>query len=100
MADRGFDITEDLALGGTTLCIPPFTKGKSQLSQREVETSRKLSSLQIHVEHAIGQIKHYKSLQNMFPISLLRSTHYTEYATTDKVLTVCAALSNLQPPLV
>ena len=33
-------------------------------------------------------------------ISLLRSTHDTEYATIDKVLTVCAALSNLQPPLV
>ena len=100
MADRGFDITEDLALRGTTLYIPPFTKGKSQLSQREVETSRKLSSLRIHVERAIGRIKHYKILQNVFPISLLKSTHDTEYATIDKVLTVCAALSNLQPPLV
>ena len=33
MADSGFDITEDLALRGTTLCIPPlanhnFPKGK------------------------------------------------------------------------
>ena len=100
MADRGFDISEDLALRGTTLCIPPFTKGKSQLSQREVEMSRALSSLRIHVERAIGRIKHYKILQHTFPISLLKSTHDTEFATIDKVLIVCAALSNLQPPLV
>ena len=100
IADRGFEITEDLALRGATLCIPPFTKGKSQLSQREVETSRVLSSLRIHVERAIGRIKHYKILQNVFPISLLKSSHDTEFATIDKVLIVCAALCNLQPPLV
>ena len=39
MADRGFDKSKDLAFRGTTLCIPPFTKGKSQLSQWEVEMS-------------------------------------------------------------
>ena len=77
-----------------------ITKGKSQLSQREVEMSRALSSLQIHVERAIGRIKHYKILQHTFPISLLKNTYDTEFATIDKVLIVCAALSNLQPPLV
>ena len=99
MADRGFDITEDLALRGTSLCIPPFTKGKSQLSQREVETSRVLSSLRIHVERAIGRIKHYKILQHVFPIALLKSSHDNDFATIDKVLIVCAALCNLLPPL-
>ena len=59
MTDIGFDITEDMAIQGTTLCIPLFTKGKSQISHREVKTSRELSSLQIHVECAIEQIKHY-----------------------------------------
>ena len=100
MADRGFDITEDLALRGTSLCIPPFTKGKSQLSQREVETSRVLLSLRIHVERAIGRIKNYKILQHVFPISLLKSCHDNDFATIDKVLIVCASLCNLQPPLV
>ena len=32
LADREFDIVEDLALRRTALAIPPFTKGKSQLS--------------------------------------------------------------------
>ena len=39
LADRGFDIAEDLGLRGASLAIPTFTKGKPQLSQREVETS-------------------------------------------------------------
>ena len=50
LADRGFDIIEDLALLGCTLAMPPFTKGKTQLSQREVETSRELSHVRIHVD--------------------------------------------------
>ncbi len=34
LADRGFDISDDLALIGASLSIPPFTRGKAQLSQR------------------------------------------------------------------
>lgn len=42
---QGFDISDDLAMVRTSLAIPPFTKGKTQLSQREVEFSRQLSSI-------------------------------------------------------
>ena len=48
LADRSFNISEDLALFGATLAI--LTKGKSQLSQQEVECSQKLAKVQIHVE--------------------------------------------------
>ena len=100
IADRGFDIAKDLGLRGAWLAIPAFTKGKPQLSQREVETSRKLSNVRIHVERAIGQMKCYKILQNVFPISLLKISQEEDYATIDKILVVVAALCNLQPPLV
>ncbi len=40
LADRGFDIADDLALIGASFSIPPFTRGKPQLSQWEVETAR------------------------------------------------------------
>jgi len=53
LADRGFDITKPFALHDVLLAIPPFTKGKSQLSQREMETARELSRERIHVEQAI-----------------------------------------------
>ena len=100
LADRGFDIAKDLGLRGASLAIPAFTKGKPQLSQREVETSRKLSNVRIHVERAIGRMKCYKILQNVFPISLLKISQEEDYATIDKILVVVAALCNLQPPLV
>ena len=34
LADRGFDIRDELALIGASLAVPPYMKGKSQLSQR------------------------------------------------------------------
>ena len=40
LADRGFDIADALACYGATLAIPPFTKGRPQLSCREVETAK------------------------------------------------------------
>ena len=100
LADRGFDIAEDLALHGAALAIPPYTKGKFQLSQREVETSRALSRVRIHVERAIGRIKRYRILQLTLPISLIKRPYETDYSTIDKILIVCAALSNLHPPLI
>ena len=45
LADRGFNIAEDLALYGAKLEIPSFTKGKKQLSQEEVEYSQRLSKV-------------------------------------------------------
>ena len=57
MADRGFDIEEDLTLRGVRLNIPPFLRGKAQLSEQEFVTTRRIASLRIHVERAIERIK-------------------------------------------
>ena len=100
LADRGFDISEDLSLVGASLAIPPFTKGKKQLSQSEVERARELSRVRIHVERAIGRIKTYKILQSILPISLIKRPYETDYATIDKILIVCSALCNLHPKLI
>ena len=43
LADRSFDVHDDLALIGAQLEIPAFTIGKSQLSRGEVEKSRRLA---------------------------------------------------------
>ena len=34
MADRGFDIEEDIILRGVHLNIPPYLQGKTQLSEK------------------------------------------------------------------
>ena len=70
LADRGFNIADDL-FAWASLALPSFTKGKDQLSLNEVEVSRSLSRVRIHVERAIGRLKHFKLLQLRLPISMI-----------------------------
>ena len=42
LADRGFNITENFATHDVILKIPHFTKGKSQVSGKEVDNSRNI----------------------------------------------------------
>ena len=58
MADRGFDISDDLP-EGVTLNISAFMKGKEQLSFEEETETRRIASVRIHVECAIERDKNY-----------------------------------------
>lgn len=101
LADRGFDITDDLGVFGVRLEIPSFTRGKKQLSLQEVEYSKRLSKVRIHVERVIGLLKNkYTILQGTLPLNMLKHKNDTVYANIDKMLTVCAALVNLSPSVV
>ena len=57
LADRGFNVQNDIAIKGGKLEIPAFTRGKQQLSREEVERSRQLAHVRIHVERVIGQMR-------------------------------------------
>ena len=102
IADRGFDIADDIALHGGKLEIPSFTKGKKQLSQKEVETSQKISKVRIHVERVIGLLKNkYTILQDVLPVSLVsHKDKDNSFSTLDKLIVVCASLTNLSPSVV
>uniref|UniRef100_A0A673FQF5 THAP-type domain-containing protein n=1 Tax=Sinocyclocheilus rhinocerous TaxID=307959 RepID=A0A673FQF5_9TELE len=88
MADRGFNFPEYFANKCVRLHVPASTKGRKQLTGLEVTHSRKMSRVRIHVERAIGKLKSFRILRN------------TLLCTIDKILIVCAALSNLGKPLV
>ena len=92
LADRGFLIAEDVSAHHATLVIPAFTKGKSQLSARDVEQTRKIARVRIHVERAIERMKNFKVL------STTMSMYLVPHA--DSIATICAAICNLQPKLV
>ena len=96
LSDRGFTIEEDVAVYGAKLEIPAFTRGKDQLSQNEVETSKQLSAVRIHVERVIGLLKNrYSIITGPIPITLLKHEGDTTFANIDKLLVVCSALTNL-----
>lgn len=57
MADRGFTISESVGLKQGELVIPAFTKGKAQLDPVDVERSRGIANVRIHVERVIGLLR-------------------------------------------
>ena len=69
MVDRGFDIQDDLTPLGVRLNIPPFLKGKHQLSPNEMIETRRIASVRIHVERAMEQIKNYHIFDRTLPNS-------------------------------
>ena len=101
LADRGFTMQDEFAtLCSAQLIIPAFTKGKKQLSAQDVEMSRKISSVRIHVERVIGLIKQrFKILQGSIPINQLKSlsdeADEVEFVQIDKLVGTCAILVNM-----
>jgi hypothetical protein len=106
LADRGFPLQDDFAtVCGTHIIIPAFTKGKKQLSAQEVEFSRKLSSVRLHIERVIGNLRNrYTILKSVLPVQSLMSVKDEKYcvaiANIDKIVKVCAALTNLRSGII
>lgn len=105
MADRGFTITESVALQQAKLVKPAFTNGESQLDPEDVERTRGIARVRIHVERVIGL------LQRKFTI--LQSTLLIDYLVCnpdgpvdsnipkiDRIIRVCFALINFCPTIV
>ena len=65
--DPDFNTKDELSALGAALKIPSFTKRTKQLSGGEVNASRQLSSVRIHVERVIGRIKKSRRLQTTLP---------------------------------
>ena len=91
MADKGFDIADDLPQG-VTLNIPPFLKRKEHLSAQEKTETRQIAAVRIHVERAISRIKTFKILSTVFPISM--------GADLNKIWIICCYLTNFMGALI
>ena len=88
LADRGFTLKEELA----ALKITHFTKGRKQLSGKEVDISCQLSKFRIHVERVIGQIKKFCMLQNIVPL--------TQIDLLDEIMEIVCAIISLNKSIV
>ena len=88
LTDGDFNIAETLATHSAILKIPHFTKGKSQMSGKEVDNSRQISNVRIHVERVIGRIRKFLIVQSTIPI--------LQVQLLDNVMSVIAALVNIK----
>lgn len=105
MADRGFTINESVGLKQAKLVIPAFTKGKSQLDPVDVEKTRGIASVRIHVERVIGLLRRkYTILEGTLPTDFLRGNPNgppeVQVPIIDRIVRVCSALVNLCPSVV
>ncbi len=76
------------------MTIPAFTKGKKQLSGIEVEQSRQIANVRIHMECVIGVIRQkYQILHGTQPMEFV--TQKDNSTLLDKIVLVGCGLINL-----
>lgn len=101
MADRGFTIHDVVALKRAELAIPAFTKGKSQLDPVDVESTRGIANVRIHVERVIGLLRNkYTILRGTLSTDYLITSEQRQVPLIDRILRVCSGLVNLCPPII
>ena len=86
LADRRFLIEEELAARAAVLRMPVFTQGKAQMSAKDVDMSRQIAHVRIHVQRAI------RILNSVILISLADLT--------DDIMIVISGIVNLSPSVV
>ncbi|XP_046864361.1 uncharacterized protein LOC124458378 [Xenia sp. Carnegie-2017] len=92
MADRGFNIKDELASVGAFLEAPSFLQKKTQFTQEEINKNKAIPSLRIHVERQMERLKNWHILDRKIPITMA--------PLASDALVVIAALANFLPPLV
>lgn len=105
LADRGFTIQESLMFHQAQLVIPAFTRGKDQLDPVDVERTKDIAKVRIHVKRVIGLLRRkYSILSAILPIYFLicnpPGSKEDAVPMIDRIISVCAAFVTLCPGIV
>ena len=55
LADWGFTVEEEVATKGVNLKLPKFTKGRKKMPTKDVDFSRKIAKVGIHVQRVVSE---------------------------------------------
>lgn len=88
MADKGFDIKDDLQKLELQLNIPPFLWDQVGFQEDDVIKTQTIAK---HVERAIGKIRNFIIFQSDIPVTL--------FGTVNQIWTVACFLSNFKNPV-
>ena len=92
MADRRFQIQEDLLLHFCRLVVPPSARVKSQMRKSEFKKTKEVANFRIQVERVRNRIKMFRILKVTIPMTMIQHV--------DDIILTCAALFNLKPKLI
>ena len=85
-------VEEELATRGPVLRIPAFTRGKKQMTAKDIDISRQIAHVRIHVKRVIGRLKKFKILNTTIPIA--------QVDLTDNIMVTIAGIINLNASVV
>ena len=88
MADKGFDIDDQLCKLGLELNIPPFLKDKIGFEEDDVIKTQTIGQHRIHVERAICKIRRNRIFHSVIPVTM--------FGSISQIWTVACLLSNFQ----
>lgn len=91
MADKGFDIKDDLKKLDLQLNIPPFLHDQIGFQEDDVIKTQTIAKHRIHVERAIAKIRNFKIFHSNIPVAM--------FGTVNQIWTVACFLSNFQNPV-
>ncbi|KAL1005667.1 hypothetical protein UPYG_G00062020 [Umbra pygmaea] len=101
LTDRGFNVQDSVGMMCAELKIAAFTTSGCQLAAKDVEGTRVIAHLRIHVKRVIDSLRNkYTLLHNTIPISLLLPCKDEEFTLLDKIVNVCCILVNMCPSVV
>lgn len=91
MADKGFNIQDLLAPNHATLIAPPIMH-KGNVSTEASTATRRIASKRVHVERIMRRLKCFTIIRGVIPLNMK--------SYINAIISVCAALVNLQPTLI
>lgn len=95
MADRGFKSIElDLRAQKCSLVRPPSTTAAKKMSKEEVLLNKRIASVRIHVERAIGRLREFELLK---PHATVESKVVNKL---DYYVSIAGGICNIQPNLI
>lgn len=93
LADRGFLVRDEFAVINVKVVTPHFTKGRQQMTRKEVQESRRISRVRIHVERVIGRVRrNYRILNGVLPLGLVPQIN--------NIVVACCGMINLHTSVV
>ena len=91
MADKGFVIQDLLTPLGCEVIMPSFLSVNKQFSKGDLQHSKKIHNLRVHVERAIRRVKEFHYFDKVIPLNVAGSIN--------QIWTVACLITNFQGPL-